>query len=76
MTREQLLEEIIDVFDTEMPVTEDTNLDSIDEWDSLAVVSLVALYHQTFGIRPNTMELRKCKTVKDLLDLAEGKLSD
>lgn len=49
--------------------TVDANHTFGDEWDSLAIVSTIALVDEIHGIFLEGTELVKCKSVKDILDL-------
>ena len=42
-----------------------------DEWDSLAIVSTIALVDETNGVFLEGNDLAECKTVQDLLDLID-----
>mgnify|MGYP003613695470 CR=1 FL=1 len=58
----ELLELEIDGFSTE------TNLDDLEEWDSLAAISYVVMMDEEFGIVANPNEIKKFKTIQDILD--------
>jgi len=45
-------------------------LDSLDNWDSLAVISFIALVDEKLGLVVEGEKLAKAKTVDDLLALA------
>ena len=49
---------------TDESVLQDTAL-----WDSLAIVSTIALINQHFSVRVSGLELAECKTVGDILSL-------
>ncbi|WP_334067765.1 hypothetical protein [Nereida ignava] len=40
-----------------------------EEWDSLAIVSTIALIDELHGIFLEGQDLAKCKSVQDILDL-------
>jgi acyl carrier protein len=42
-----------------------------DNWDSLAIVSTIALVDDTHGVMLNGLSLAKCQSVQDLLALIE-----
>lgn len=42
-----------------------------EEWDSLAIVSTIALVDELHGIFLEGEDLAKCKSVQDILDLVE-----
>lgn len=50
-------------------LTSQTELASIEQWDSLAFVSFLAMADSKYGIKVAPSELRQCKTVGDLMKL-------
>jgi acyl carrier protein len=46
----------------------DTALDRFETWDSLAVISVVALVTEHFGVTVSADTVRKAKTLSDVLD--------
>ncbi|HZH27279.1 MAG TPA: phosphopantetheine-binding protein [Azospirillaceae bacterium] len=50
-------------------------LDDLDNWDSLAVVSFIALVDERLGLVVAGDALSKAKTVADLLALVDGKIA-
>lgn len=73
MTRLELLDEINSALQVETEMTENTKLADVEEWDSLALVSVLALFSRKLGFRPDISLLRNAKTASDLLDLAENR---
>lgn len=56
----------------EVPVvTEDTVLDEVGSWDSLAVVLTIALLDEKAEVRVDGVALAECKTAGDVLRLAQ-----
>lgn len=51
-------------------LTGDETLDSLDSWDSLAVISFIALVDEKLEIVVEGEKLAQAKTVNDLLALA------
>ena len=49
---------------------EDTKFRDLDEWSSLAVLSLIALFDEEFEKEVGGKELKACVTLGDLYDLA------
>lgn len=70
MTNEQLLKDIAEAMHMDDDLKEDMILDDIDEWDSLAFVSIMVYFKNTLGINITGDDLKKCEKVKDLLVLA------
>ncbi len=46
-------------------------LNTIDEWDSMAVVSTIAMFDSVYGKELKSEDVKKFKTVKDILDEME-----
>ena len=46
----------------------DTKLNELEEWDSLGVVSLIAMLDKHFSVRLQPEKIRSLMTVKDILD--------
>ena len=49
----------------------DTDFRQLDEWSSLAALSVIAMYDEEFDKTVNGNMLRECKTIGDLAKLAE-----
>lgn len=64
-----LIEEVLDV--EEGSLTAETPLDSVEEWDSIAMLSLIAMLDDEFGKTITGKELRALKTVADILAYME-----
>jgi acyl carrier protein len=64
-----LLEELLLV--EKDTLNETTELSSIGEWDSMAVISVIAMFDSVFGKDVKTEEIKKFKTVKDIIDRME-----
>jgi acyl carrier protein len=45
-------------------------LSSVEEWDSLAVLSFIALLDETYGVTVAPKQIVACKTMDDLAALA------
>ncbi|WP_294751248.1 acyl carrier protein [uncultured Ruminococcus sp.] len=59
-----------DVFgDSSISVTEKTTADDIEDWDSLAHISLVAAVEAEFGLRFKMREVSAMKNVGDMINL-------
>ena len=73
MKTQELLEQIQDAIQRDTALDLNMKLDEIEEWDSLAIISLITLY-DGFGINLNGNTLRECKKVSDIVNLAKDKL--
>lgn len=60
------LEEIMDV--EEGTLKPETELESIEEWDSLSALSYVVYMDDEFGKKMTGQQVRAFKTVQDILD--------
>ena len=53
-------------------ISEDTKLDTIEDWDSLALVSFIALADQKYGKQLSGQELLKAQAIADLYHMVNG----
>lgn len=67
MDKNDLLRELGEIMQLEHELTGDELLNSIDEWDSLAILSLMSVFDL------QAQDLRSAKTVVDLIDLIEAR---
>ena len=65
------IEKMQDLLDTEEEISMDTNLDEIEEWDSLSVVSFLAMANATYGKKVKKEDLKNKKTIADLYSLVK-----
>jgi acyl carrier protein len=64
-----LLEELLDIGkDT---LSEDTELKNLSEWDSLAVIAIIAMFDDEFGKIIESDDVKRFVTVKDIMDKME-----
>lgn len=61
------IEEILDV--EENTIFEETELASLEEWDSVAKLSLTIMLEEDYGKKLTSEDLKNLKTVKMILDL-------
>lgn len=71
MTEEIFLEKMTEIFDAEDEVTMATELDSLEEWDSLSVVSYVAMANAACGRKIEVKKVRDAVTLQDLYDMLQ-----
>ncbi len=64
-----LIEEALEL--DEGTLTPDTVLDDVDEYDSMAKLSLIVLFDDEFGKKLTGDEVKSFKTVADILAAAE-----
>ena len=71
LTMEQFIEKIIDVMDIEEEITADTVLEDLEEWDSLSLVSFMAMANAAYGKKVVAADVKMAKTVADLYELVK-----
>lgn len=71
MTKIEFLEELKDAMHRDEDLDEAMLLDDIDEWDSLAFVSVMVLYKNLFALKITADDLKNCQKVSDLIKLAK-----
>lgn len=69
MTLEGKITELEDILDMDRAeFDENTVLDELDTWDSVAVLSFIAVMNDHFNKFPNAVEVRAYRTVGDLIN--------
>ena len=68
---EQFIEKMVDILDSEEEITMDTVLDDLDEWDSLSLVSFMAMANAAYGKKVAAADVKMAKTVADLYELVK-----
>ncbi len=67
MSKEELLSQLEELMETDEGVLEETTvLDDLDEWDSLAKLSLMAFAKKEFSISLTASQIKEFKTVTDI----------
>lgn len=61
-----LLEEMMEL--DEGTLTPETNLADIEEYDSMAKLSLIVLMNDEFGKKLNSNQIKEFKTIQDILN--------
>mgnify|MGYP006420735717 CR=1 FL=1 len=74
MTKEAIFEEVQDIFrdifdDEELIITNETNADQIEDWDSLNHINLVTAIEKSLDIHFALGELEDLKNVGDMIEL-------
>jgi len=54
-------------------VTEQTEFKSLETWDSIAILSIIAMIDEEFGVSISGTELSKLPTISDLFELIKSK---
>ena len=72
---EKLNEIFIDVLDLdEVELTDATNANDIEEWDSLSHIQLSVAIEKSFGIKFTSLEIMKWKNVGEMVNSIEEKI--
>ena len=66
----ELIIDILEVDDVEM----DEKLDSFEAWDSLTILSIIALADETYNVSLTADEINDSKTVGGLKDMIKNKM--
>ena len=69
MSNEEKMECIAESVEMEVDgLTEDTVLNDLENWDSVAVLSIIAVINEKFDRYPKAEEILTYKTVRDLMN--------
>lgn len=66
MTKEEFLEQMQDVLQTDAELTYETVLDELDEWDSLSIMATMAFLDKNFGVKVKIADLKTLATIGDI----------
>ena len=69
MTINEFLVQLAELIEIEDKLSLDTNLKDYEEFDSMAIMSLVAFLHKNFGKQFNARQLNQVETVESLVEL-------
>ena len=76
MSRAEFLEQLSEIFQTDKELSFDTNLDSLEEWDSLSKITTLAFLDREFGISLLVSDIENFKTIEDIANAMGGGLCD
>lgn len=65
----ELVKEVMDIEDKQLDLS--VNFRELDEWDSLANLSLVAMLDDEFGIVIDSQKFKKMNTLQEVFDEIE-----
>lgn len=71
MTDQEFFQNIREILDCGEELTTDTVLETVDAWDSLAMLSVMTFFKQNFNILPSFQQIKGAKTVADLFLLTK-----
>ncbi len=61
------IEEMLEIDENTLSL--ETELDSLDEWDSIAILSAIVMLEEEFGKSVKGADIKACKTVADFINL-------
>ena len=71
MTKDTFIEKMADILDAEEEISFDTELSGLEEWDSLSIVSYIAMANASCGMKVDVKKVREAVTIGDLYDLLQ-----
>ena len=69
MSKEEFLEKLTDILDCEEELSMETQLDEIEEWDSLGILGFLAEMERYTSSSLLAKDVKDAKTVEDLFNL-------
>lgn len=75
MEIKKFIEKFAEAVEVQAPanLTPETNFRDIDEWSSLAALSVIALADEEFDVELSGNEMRKANTIQELFDIISNK---
>ena len=75
MTKQEFLNELAEIMQLDAPPNGDESLEMFAEWDSLSNLGVMSMLDLEFDLTVTTDELRKVKTIPELIALAGEHIS-
>lgn len=71
----EFIEKFAEIFDDVDPSTlsGDTKFRELDDWDSIAGLSVIGMVDEEYGVTFNADDMRACQTIEDLFNKVESK---
>lgn len=69
----EIIREVLD--DEKIIINRDTTANDVEDWDSLAHISIIVAIEKEFVIRFDLYELKPLKNVGEMIDLIKSKIS-
>ena len=81
MSREEIMEKVNEIFrdvfdDDSLIITDSTNSDDIEDWDSLEHISLIISMEKEFDLKFDIKEVNKLENVGQMVDMIKEKLDE
>lgn len=68
MQTNEFLELLVEELELESPLTVDTNLKELDEWDSMTAMLLIGVVSNEFGKTLSADDIKELTTVQSLIE--------
>ena len=72
MDHAQFLQKLQEVLELPESLSGSERLDNLEGWDSMALISFMAMVDEHFGRKLSPRDIGACETVDDLYKLANG----
>lgn len=77
--RQEVMNKVTDIFrdvfdDDSLVITDATNSNDIEDWDSLEHIALIVSMEKEFGLKFDIKEVNKLANVGEMIDLIVSKL--
>jgi len=69
MNKDELFNQIVEELDSDDEITMESELEEIDEWDSLAAMAVIALIKKSCGKDVTMNQVNECDTIAQLVEL-------
>lgn len=81
MTRQEIMDKVTQIFrdvfdDEELIITDSTNSDDIEDWDSLEHISLIISMEKEFDMKFDIKEVNKLENVGQMVDMIKAKMDE
>lgn len=81
MTHEEIMEKVNEIFrdvfdDDTLTITDSTNSDDIEDWDSLEHISLIISMEKEFSLKFDIKEVNKLENVGQMVEMIREKLEE
>lgn len=72
---EEFIEKFVEIFDDldAAAVSGATKFRELDDWDSIAGLSVIGMVDEEYGVTFNADDMRACQTVEDLYNRVQSK---
>jgi len=75
MLKSVFLEDLRDLLQRDDPIDPDMELQNIEEWDSLAMMSCIAYFDKHFSVKTTIAQFTQLRTISDLIALSGGAIT-